>query len=435
MSLARQIRRYARELAAVIGVIAVGLVVGAYVLAHQRLHFPWQPRYTLAADFSTAQAVTPGQGQSVDVAGVKVGEVASVALHDGRARVTMSIDPGKLPRVYADARALLRPKTALQDMSIALDPGRPPAPRLRSGAVLPVEKTLPNVNLDEILAELDADTRDYLRMLVAAGAQGLKERGGDLRRLFKAAGPTLEQTRRVSAAFADRRAKVARLVRNLRVLSEAAAGKDRELGQLVAAGSVTLDAIASRERDLRDALKRLPGTVAAARDALASARPFAERLAPTLDALLPAARRLEPAVTSVRPALREGTPDLSDVNALVAAGRPALGDLRPATRDLLAVTPSLTSAFHVLEYVVNELAYRPPDGHGYLFWLAWFAHNGNSVFSVEDAHGAVWRGQVLVSCSTIDMLARSAPLSELVRALPTCPAKPVPPAGGLGGGL
>ena len=32
--------------------------------------------YTLKAEFSTAQAVTPGQGQTVDIAGVKVGEIS-----------------------------------------------------------------------------------------------------------------------------------------------------------------------------------------------------------------------------------------------------------------------------------------------------------------------------------------------------------------------
>ena len=39
---------------------------------------------TLKADFQTAQAVTPGQGQAVTIAGAKIGEVASVELHHGR---------------------------------------------------------------------------------------------------------------------------------------------------------------------------------------------------------------------------------------------------------------------------------------------------------------------------------------------------------------
>ena len=47
--------------------------------------------FEVKAEFSTAQAVTPGQGQTVDIAGVPVGEIKKVDLEDGRAVVTMSI--------------------------------------------------------------------------------------------------------------------------------------------------------------------------------------------------------------------------------------------------------------------------------------------------------------------------------------------------------
>ena len=66
-------------------------------------------------------------------------------------------------RVYKDATVLLRPKTGLKDMVAELEPGTPGAGRLKDGGVIPVSQTLPDVNLDEILASLDADTRDYLR--------------------------------------------------------------------------------------------------------------------------------------------------------------------------------------------------------------------------------------------------------------------------------
>ena len=54
---------------------------------------------------------------------MKVGEIGKVTLHDGRARIELEIDRDKLPAVYANARALLRPKTGLKDMSVDLDPG------------------------------------------------------------------------------------------------------------------------------------------------------------------------------------------------------------------------------------------------------------------------------------------------------------------------
>ena len=54
------------------------------ILSHQRLTLPgWVPLigqdfYVIKAELATAQAVTPGQGQTVNIAGVKVGEIKSV---------------------------------------------------------------------------------------------------------------------------------------------------------------------------------------------------------------------------------------------------------------------------------------------------------------------------------------------------------------------
>ena len=110
-----------------------------------------QDFYTLKARFQTAQAVTPGQGQAVTIAGAKVGEVASVELQNGVATVTMKVTP-KYARFYKNATLLMRPKTALQDITIEVSPGTPVAGKLQSGETLPVSQTAPNVNFDEFLA-------------------------------------------------------------------------------------------------------------------------------------------------------------------------------------------------------------------------------------------------------------------------------------------
>jgi phospholipid/cholesterol/gamma-HCH transport system substrate-binding protein len=425
VSFARQLRRYIAPLAAIIVIGLMALAVGLYVLAHQRVRFPWQERYTVNIELPSAQAITPGQGQTVNVAGVAVGSIQSVRLQDGVAVVRAEIDPHKLPRIYANATATVRPKTGLQDMVIALDPGHGPGGALRSGGTIPVSQTEPQVNLDEVLASVDGDTRDYLRILVGAGAEGLKDRGEMLRRLFKASAPTLRLTRRATQAIADRHAKVERLIHNLRLLSEATAGKDRQLAQLVSASDVALRAINRQEGALKSGIAKLPDTIDAARGALAEAKPFSEELGPTLRALTPSTRKLSPALSAARPLLREGTPQLADVGRLVRTARPVLRDLNPTTSDLLEQTPQLTRSFKVLNRVVNELAYNPPGGEeGYLFWLAWFAHNSNSLLSVSDAHGIFWRGQTMVSCSSLNALGllgqANDALSALAQSLP-CP--------------
>ena len=44
--------------------------------------------YQVKAEFSTAQAVVPGQGQTVDIAGVQVGDIGKVELKNGVAVVS-----------------------------------------------------------------------------------------------------------------------------------------------------------------------------------------------------------------------------------------------------------------------------------------------------------------------------------------------------------
>ena len=122
------IRKHRWDFIAVLGIFVIALVVGGYILGHQRFYLPkWVPVVgtdfvDYKAEFATAQSVTPGQGQSVNIAGVPVGEIAKVELKDGRAVVTMKIRR-KYAHVYKDATALLRPKTGLNDMVVELTPG------------------------------------------------------------------------------------------------------------------------------------------------------------------------------------------------------------------------------------------------------------------------------------------------------------------------
>ena len=172
LSVRDQIERYRTAFVAVVTMVVLAAAVGGYILAHENLKLPgWVPvfgreYFILKADFQTAQAVTPGQGQAVTIAGAKVGEIASVELHDGVAVVSMKITP-KYARFYKNATLLLRPKTQLEDITVEVSPGTPSAGRLHSGQVLPLSQTAPNIDFDEFLAGFDTETREYLQELLA----------------------------------------------------------------------------------------------------------------------------------------------------------------------------------------------------------------------------------------------------------------------------
>src|SRR3954451_15853239 len=96
----------------------------------------------------------------------------------------------KYTPIYKDATALLRPKTGLNDMLVELTPGSKSAGELPRSEPIPINQTLPNINADEILAALDGDTRDYLRLLVAGAGEGLDGNSQKLSATFKRFSPT-----------------------------------------------------------------------------------------------------------------------------------------------------------------------------------------------------------------------------------------------------
>src|SRR5204862_700391 len=91
VSLAIQLRRHLHWILVMVAMFALASVVAVYIMRHERLRFPWEHPTQIWAEFSEAQAVTPGQGQTVDEAGVTVGEIGQVKLENGIALVRLDI--------------------------------------------------------------------------------------------------------------------------------------------------------------------------------------------------------------------------------------------------------------------------------------------------------------------------------------------------------
>lgn len=421
------VRRQIGYLWVILGFVVLAATVAIYIARQERLRWPWETVMHISAYFSSGQAVTPGQGQQVTIAGVKIGEIGSVQLKDGRALIRMDIDPHKSGPIYRNLHLLLRPKTGLNDMSIQVDPGTPDPSlpgrgQLHDGDVVPESATQPNVNPDEVFAGLDADSRRYLSILANAGGQGMNGRGLDLRRMIQAGYPTLRDASILTKAIADRRAKVQRLISNLRLLSHATASKDSELTQLVQATSAVVTTIGDREAKLGQAVGQLPGALSATRDALVQSRALANELRPAAQTLQPMARGLGPALVAARPLLRDATPVVRDhLRPLVRAAIPLVANLRPAVANVNKSLPPLITTGKDANYIVNETSYNPPGPEeGFLFWASWFMHNADSILSVEDAHGVAWRGLVVASCSTLAAAGASTPALTPLKDIPFC---------------
>jgi phospholipid/cholesterol/gamma-HCH transport system substrate-binding protein len=401
-------RAHLRDVIAIVALAVLAVLVGTVILAHERFNLPsWVPgigstHFELKAEFTSAQAVTPGQGQAVDIAGIQVGELSAVTLENGHAVITMQIDPKYAPLIHQNAQLLLRPKTGLNDMVVEVDAGTSSAPPVRAGSTVPLANTQPNVNPDEVLASLDADTRTYLQLLLAAGAQGWGHQGlrlsADLRRLQ----PTTRDLARISGSLAKRRNNLSHVIHNFRLLSEALGGKDRQLAEFVDSSNAVLGAFANQEASIRSALKELPPTLSQTQSTLRSSNQLALTLGPALSALRPSARALGPALRQVQPFLRQSVaPIRNQIRPFARDVQPTVGVLQQASGPLARTAIGLRDSFVVVNHALNMLAFNPSGSQeSFLFWLSWFNHAGNTLFLTQDAHGPQRRGIVLLSCLT-----------------------------------
>jgi phospholipid/cholesterol/gamma-HCH transport system substrate-binding protein len=406
------IRRRLRDFIAVATLIVVALASTWYILREQGLRIPFidEDPFELRAEFETAQAVVPGQGQSIRIAGVEVGDVEDVGLEDGRAVVTFAIDREHLP-IHRDASILLRPQTGLKDMFFELDPGTRSAGVYEEGDVVPASNTAPDVNLDEILAALDADTQAYLRLLLVGAGKGLEGRDRELGRLLGGLGPINADLRRLSSEVASRRRNLETLIHNLNLLTGEVARADHDLTSLVSTSNTTLGAIAEQDPSVRRAVELLPGTLAAARRTLTDVADFAAVLGPTANELRPFARNLEPANESLARLAEATTPVLHDeIRPFVRTAREPLPDLRRAAGRYARAAPRLAVVAGKLNRLANMAAYNPrgaePAGtpgrdEGYLYWLAWLGHNGNTVFQAADGNGLYRRIYFTAGCAQL----------------------------------
>ena len=401
----RAIKAHLVDFLAVLGLLVLAVAIGGYVLSQQRLRFPLiedEPK-RVEIELENAQSVQPGQGQTVRVAGVEIGQISDVQVEDGVAVVEVEIDQEFEDVIRKDATALLRPRTGLKDMLIEVDPGQGDV--VEDGGRIQVANTLPDVNPDEIYSTLDADTRPYLKLLISGAGKGLRGRGRDLAETLERLEPLHRDLARVARAGARRRDALRRLVNRYGLLMQALGRHPAALRRLVSASQAVFDALASQDSNISQAVARLPGTLRQTESTLTRVDTLADVMQPSLNALRPPFRQLAPTNAALRPFLSETTPIVRDeIRPFARAAGPYLDDVEPAARDLADVSPDVREALLELNRFFNIGAYNPGGAEpprveggndlrqeGFLYWLAWTANNGVSLFSTADAQGVYRR--------------------------------------------
>jgi phospholipid/cholesterol/gamma-HCH transport system substrate-binding protein len=404
--LSRQARGHRKDTIAIVVLAIAGIAMMLGIFTQQKASLPsWLPVVGeefdhITAEFATAQAVTPGQGQSVDIAGIQVGKVTSVDLEDGHAVVGMDIEPEYMKLIHPNASFLLRPKTGLNDMIVEVDPGSGKK-SIESGANFTLAQTEPNTNLDAFLATLDADTRQYLQLLVAGGAQGIGGRGKQLSNALRRLQPFVHYTAKLNKAVAQRHVALANVIHNFGQLTTELGRHDAELKRFVTSSDAALGNFANQQQAIQDSLREFPAALRAGNAGLASSKRFSDVAYPALTGLIPQAQASVSAFKATERLFSQTTAPIRDqIRPFTRQIRPLLTTANEGSGPLNKSVRGFGNSLGAFNTFFNELAFKPKgSAQSYLFYLPWLNHNFNAAFNLQDAGGPVLRSLVSISCT------------------------------------
>jgi len=331
-------------------------------------------------------------GAKVVMKGTPVGEVTGLDVKDGQAAVTIEVDDDHAP-LPAGTTARVKWESVLGARVIEVLPGDEDNVALPSGHLL--THNVEAVELDDLLAMLDAPTRRRLQGLVEQLAAATTGEETNLNETLRAAGPTFKALGEVARSIGEDGPAVRRIVTQLHLVAESVAGRSSDVSGAVTQLTQLTQAIASEQADLSTMLDQLPGTIDTATETLSnvegpvgSARTLLREVQPTTHRLPALSHDLRPVLAAARPALEDLPPTLRDADALLKR-TPALV---VALNDLL---PTLDDTLEQVNPMVSFLRPYTPELVG---WLT----NWTSLFASQNASGNYARALITGSASSLD---------------------------------
>ncbi len=404
----RAVKAHFGDFLAILAVIVVAVAVLAAILANQRAALPsWLPGfgqefYSINAEFPTAQAITPGQGQAAVIAGINVGKVGAASLDDGTAKIRLDIEPEYKDLIHQDAEFLIRPKTGLSDMVVQIDPGTE-GPPPEEGSTLPLSQGLSNAQLENLWASLDVDTQDYLVLLLNGAGEGLNKKGPELSQALRRFGPFATYTAKLNGELEKRRENIKQGIHAFSQIATELGNNDQVVADFVTQSNRSLGDWAAEEASLREALQELPSTLRAAQSGLSKSDRLSNVMRPALLGLIPGAKNLKSSLRSVQKLAVDTTaPVRDDIRPFSRNVQPVFQSLAKTSKASVVSGEQTTGIFKQLNQLVDLLAYNPPGDtqEGFLFWAPWMNHNLNATINSQDSEGPVRRAQGQVSCNT-----------------------------------
>jgi virulence factor Mce-like protein len=390
-----ELKRATRSGIIVAAALIVGLAITAYVASNIGVSFTSSTQ-SVSFYVNDATAVVP-QADEVRYLGIPAGRVSSVRMHGTQPVITASWQT-KYGKIYKNARLVVRPNTALEDMYVdVVNPGTPSAGLANTSDPLPAAATDTSVNLDDVLDTFNADARRSLRTLLDQLGNGLADRGAALKEGFVELAPFLQLAGNVSTQLADRATLVKQLVHNTSTVMTDLSQRQQELRTLVSSGSSALTTLANGSSNLNATLHELPTTIDDVNSSFASVSGVVGDVDAALKSLDPVVKELPSALSSVQKLSNDASPAVKALQTPVTKLVPLVQTLSPLSASLSQAVSGLSPQVSTINHTVSDLVSCRTGVEGFFQWNPSLAKYG-------DERGLSPRGNLAVGIQSSGLL-------------------------------
>jgi phospholipid/cholesterol/gamma-HCH transport system substrate-binding protein len=273
--------------------------------------------YTVTAEFVNAGQLV--KGSDVRVAGTSVGTVESIDVsQSGTAEVKFTVDGDYAP-LREGTQATVKPTSlsGIANRFIDLQLGPQDGQDIEDGGRIGADHTASAVELDEVFALFDEETRHSLRDVIKGQADTLRGRGAELRRGVHYLNPALSTGSRLFEELTRDEPLLKRFVVDSAALSHALANRRDDLTGVVSNLNATFGALGSQQAALGESIERLPPFLRRANTTFVNLRSALDDVDPLVDAAKPAVQRLGPFLDQARQFAADGEPTIKDLSRTI----------------------------------------------------------------------------------------------------------------------
>lgn len=343
----------------IVGAMVLSIFLVSLVVAFKaESGLPWQDGTVVTADFAEVGALRPGD--EVRMASLRIGTVQTIEYVDGLARVVMELDSDR--ELHQDVRAEVWSRSALGKKFVELVPGTEAAGSLGENGKIPLSRTSPPAELDNLFNALDRRTREQLASTLREAGGGMAGHSQDLHDLIGTAPDLLDDLGVVSRAVARDEADLVAMMQQARNLSSRFAGRQQEITDLMEQMRSTLDAVGVSDGEpLAATLQAAPETLVQVREGLNALNGPLQRTETAMRTLRPGAQALGEATPDLRVAMRQAVSPLDKVPGVAELAGPSVEDLTAVVADAVPLAPKLTEAVRSSLPVLDTLAPYSPE--------------------------------------------------------------------------